>query len=126
VQAVSFWGTDDMLTTVVAEGQNLRLFRIGAQTNRVQATYHGEKQRPGIQSLGCSANSPITLLGAQGGVLLAVAIRLMATTRSRMRAADFCGTRRSEPGAVLRTLTNSFLMVNFQRSKRDPKRDAAA
>lgn len=68
--AVNFCGSDDALTTVVAEEKNLTLYLIDARTNKVLASYHGTGQYPGMQSLGCGAGNAATLVGTESGVLL--------------------------------------------------------
>ena len=68
VKAVSFCGTDDVLSALVAERGGLGVYRMMAGANQAQATYHGERQYTGNQSLGCNASN--TVLGTQDGVLL--------------------------------------------------------
>jgi DNA-binding beta-propeller fold protein YncE len=68
VKAVSFCGSDDVLSTLVAERGKLGIYRMGPRANKVQPTFRGENQYSGTQSLGCNAGS--TVVGTQGGVLL--------------------------------------------------------
>jgi hypothetical protein len=68
VRAVSFCGSDDVLSALVAERGTLGVYRMGPRANIAQATYRGEEQYTGTQSLGCDATS--TVVGTQGGVLL--------------------------------------------------------
>jgi hypothetical protein len=68
VKAVSFCGSDDVISALVAERGSLGVYRMGQRANVAQATYRGDKQYTGIQSLGCNAND--TVVGTQGGVLL--------------------------------------------------------
>lgn len=68
VKAVSFCGSDDVFSALVAGRGSLGVYRMGPRANIAQATFRGDTQYTGIQSLGCNASS--TVVGTQGGVLL--------------------------------------------------------
>lgn len=86
VQAVSFCGSNDVLTTLIADGETLGLYRIAARTDELQRSYRGENQRPGIQSLGCGAKSTAILLGVDDGVVLVDAASMQSSTLASVGA----------------------------------------